>query len=44
MTVGVLAAVKRNSAADYAATIVTLLGISVPSFLVATLLILLFSF
>jgi peptide/nickel transport system permease protein len=44
LIVGVLAAVKRNSAADYAATMVTLLGISAPSFLVAILLILLFSY
>jgi peptide/nickel transport system permease protein len=44
LVVGVLAAVKRNSAADYAATMVTLLGISAPSFLVAILLILLFSY
>ena len=35
-----LAAVKRNSALDYAATIGTLLGISVPNFLLATLLVL----
>ena len=44
VSVGVLAALKRNSFADYAATIITLLGISAPSFLVAVLLILLFSF
>ena len=44
VTVGVLAALKRNSAADYAATMVTLLGISAPSFLVAILLMLLFSY
>jgi peptide/nickel transport system permease protein len=44
LSVGVLAAIKRNSAADYVATIVTLLGISAPSFLVAILLILLFSY
>jgi peptide/nickel transport system permease protein len=44
LSVGVLAAIKRNSAADYAATVVTLLGISAPSFLVAILLILLFSY
>jgi peptide/nickel transport system permease protein len=41
--VGVLAAVRRNSGLDYAATVVTLLGVSVPSFLLATLLVLLFS-
>jgi peptide/nickel transport system permease protein len=44
VSVGVLAALKRNSFADYAATMVTLLGISAPSFLVAVLLILLFSY
>jgi peptide/nickel transport system permease protein len=42
--VGVLAAVRRNSWADYSATIFTLLGISVPNFLLATLLVLCFSF
>jgi peptide/nickel transport system permease protein len=40
---GVIAAVKRNSALDYAATIATLVGISVPNFLLATLLVLVFS-
>lgn len=44
VAVGVLAAVKRNSWADYATTIVTLLGVSVPNFLLAILLILCFSF
>lgn len=44
LVVGVLAALKRNSAADYAATMVTLLGISAPSFLIAILLMLLFSY
>lgn len=44
VTVGILAAVKRNSAADYAATVITLLGISAPSFLIAILLMLLFSY
>ncbi len=44
VAVGVLAAVKRNSWADYSATIFTLLGISVPNFLLATLLVLCFSF
>jgi peptide/nickel transport system permease protein len=44
ISVGVLAALKRNSAADYVATMVTLLGISAPSFLIAILLILLFSY
>jgi peptide/nickel transport system permease protein len=42
--VGVLAAVKRNSGLDYAATIATLVGISVPNFLMATFLVLIFSF
>ncbi len=42
--VGVLAAVKRNSRIDYAATIGTLIGISMPNFLLATILVLLFSF
>jgi peptide/nickel transport system permease protein len=40
---GILAAVKRNSGVDYAVTIVTLIGVSVPNFVLATLLILLFS-
>ncbi len=44
VSVGLLAALKRNSAADYIATIVTLIGISAPGFLVAILLILLFSY
>lgn len=44
ITVGVLAALKRNSFADYTATMVTLLGISAPSFLIAILLMLLFSY
>ena len=43
MAVGVLAAVRRNSALDYAATIGTLIGVSVPNFLLATLLVLVFS-
>ena len=38
LAVGVLAALKRNSAADYFATIITLLGISSPGFLIAVLL------
>jgi peptide/nickel transport system permease protein len=42
--VGVLAAVRRNSWLDYLATVTTLLGISVPNFLLATLLILCFSY
>ncbi|CAN5675552.1 ABC transporter permease [soil metagenome] len=42
--IGVLAAVKRNSRLDYAATIGTLIGISMPNFLLATILVLIFSF
>ncbi len=42
--VGILAAVKRNSGLDYAATIITLVGVSVPNFLLATLLVLVFSY
>lgn len=42
--VGVLAAVRRNSWLDYGATVITLVGISVPNFLLATLLVLCFSF
>jgi peptide/nickel transport system permease protein len=44
VAVGVLAALKRNSVADYVATMITLLGISSPSFLIATLLIFLFTY
>ena len=40
--VGVLAAVRRNSKVDYAATIGTLIGISMPNFLLATILVLIF--
>jgi len=43
VAVGVLAAVRRNSRLDYFATVGTLLGISIPNFLLATLLVLLFS-
>ena len=43
LLIGVLAAIKRNSAADYAATVATLVGVSVPNFLLATLLVLLFA-
>jgi peptide/nickel transport system permease protein len=42
--VGVLAAVRRNSWLDYGATVGTLVGVSVPNFLLATLLVLLFSY
>lgn len=44
VSVGVLAAVKRNSWLDYGATIGTLVGVSVPNFLLATLLVLTFSY
>ena len=44
IVMGVIAAVKRNSPADYLATVGTLLGISAPNFLIAILLILLFSY
>ncbi len=43
LAVGILAAVRRNSALDYVATIATLAGISVPNFLLATVLVLIFS-
>lgn len=43
LLVGVLAAVKRNSRTDYVATISTLVGLSMPNFLLATLLVLAFS-
>ena len=43
MTAGVIAAVRRNSALDYAATVGTLIGVSVPNFLLATVLVLVFS-
>ena len=43
LAVGVVAAVKRNSAIDYAATVATLVGVSVPNFLLATLLVVIFS-
>jgi len=43
MAAGVLAAVRRNSGLDYAATIATLIGVSVPNFLLAALLVLVFS-
>jgi peptide/nickel transport system permease protein len=44
VAIGTLSAIKRNSGFDYAATVTTLLGISVPNFLLATLLVLVFSF
>jgi peptide/nickel transport system permease protein len=42
--IGVLAAVRRNTRLDYAATVGTLIGISMPNFLLATILVLIFSF
>src|SRR5690606_27659150 len=44
VTAGVFAAVTRNSLLDYGATIATLIGVSVPNFLLATLLVLIFSY
>lgn len=41
---GVIAAVKRNSKVDWMTTLTALVGISVPNFFLATLLVLLFSF
>lgn len=41
---GVLAALKRNSRLDWMATVGTLVGISMPNFLLATVLVLIFSF
>jgi len=41
---GVLAALKRNSRLDWLATVGTLVGISMPNFLLATVLVLIFSF
>jgi len=40
---GAISAVKRNSKTDYVGTISTLIGLSMPGFLLATLLVLLFS-
>jgi peptide/nickel transport system permease protein len=40
---GTLSAVKRNSKTDYVGTLSTLVGLSMPSFLLATLLVLVFS-
>jgi peptide/nickel transport system permease protein len=44
VAIGTLSALKRNSGLDYAATVTTLLGISVPNFLLATVLVLIFSY
>ncbi|MGC4191115.1 MAG: ABC transporter permease [Thermomicrobiales bacterium] len=41
---GVLAALKRNSKFDWLATVGSLVGISMPNFLLATVLVLIFSF
>jgi peptide/nickel transport system permease protein len=38
-----LAAIRRNSSLDYATTVVTLLGISIPNFFLAAILILVFA-
>jgi peptide/nickel transport system permease protein len=43
LLIGTLSAVKRNSSTDYVATIGTLIGLSMPGFLLATLLVLVFS-
>lgn len=40
---GMIAAVKRNSWLDHAATLITLVGVSLPNFWLATLLVLIFS-
>lgn len=41
---GTMAAIRRNSRLDYFTTVASLVGISVPNFFLATLLVLLFSF
>src|SRR5690606_6173772 len=41
---GTMAAIRRNSKLDYLTTMVSLVGISLPNFFLATLLVLLFSF
>ena len=41
---GTMAAIKRNSKLDYFTTVFSLVGISLPNFFLATLLVLLFSF
>ncbi|NJN19338.1 MAG: ABC transporter permease [Oscillochloris sp.] len=40
---GIIAAARRNSAIDYGVTLITLLGISLPNFVIGILLILIFS-
>lgn len=44
ITVGMISAVKQNSIFDYTSMFIAMLGVSVPSFLTGTILILLFSF
>lgn len=41
---GIIAALKRNTGIDYATTLASLIGVSVPNFFLATLLVLVFSF
>jgi peptide/nickel transport system permease protein len=41
---GIIAALKRNTGVDYATTLASLIGVSVPNFFLATLLVLVFSF
>jgi peptide/nickel transport system permease protein len=41
---GIVAALKRNTGVDYATTLASLIGVSVPNFFLATLLVLVFSF
>jgi peptide/nickel transport system permease protein len=43
LVIGTLSAIKRNSKTDYVSTIGTLIGLSMPNFLLATLLVLAFS-
>jgi peptide/nickel transport system permease protein len=43
LVIGTIAAVKRNTGTDYVATVGTLIGLSMPGFLLATLLVLVFS-
>ncbi len=43
MLFGIIAAVRRNSWMDYLATLTTLVGVSMPNFWLATLLVLIFS-
>jgi peptide/nickel transport system permease protein len=44
LILGVFAALRRNSTADYISTLGTLIGVSVPNFFLATLFVLLFSY